>query len=97
MTESKEKNGEVEILGNTIAEVVAEAVKHAPRGVFGISAGYITDKSELFSSDFEVRPEPITAEKIEQKLTSKLIMEAMLAGDDGRTVSRFVVALKLSK
>ena len=87
----------LKITCDTIAEVVEEAVKHAERGVIAIACGFIDEAGDSFLSRFETKTEPYTAEQIAAKLTTKLALEVGLAADEGRTVSRFVALLKLSK
>ena len=85
------------IISKVVADAVSSAVKHSARGVLAIAWGYTDEAGDLFYSNFETKTEPYTAEQIAEKLTTRLSLEVEHAAEDGRTVSRFVALLKLSK
>ncbi len=96
MVQSHESAGDIKIVGDTVAEVVAEAVKQASHGVFGIAEGYITDGGDEYSGAVQMRTDPFTAEQLQEHLTFRLKFQAGEAAEDGRQVRQFVAILRLS-
>jgi len=91
MVQSHESAGDIKIVGDSIAEVVAEAVKQAGHGVFGIAEGYITDGGDEYSGAVQMRTEPFTAEQLQQHLNFRLNFQAGEAAEDGRLVRQSIV------